>query len=148
MAENETTGTPIDYRDRYNEAQFKTLFRGIDKLEGKLDEILETLSAKASATTVQEMEKKVNELEKNHPACPAIKGLQKEFSDFKEKEFEPVKKATESAVFYDKHPGQLKMVMTGAAVLVVVYILSMIPAYYMFKKLNSEFATAKIENTK
>lgn len=125
---------------------YKTLLNErFDRLNEKIDELKETAETKASSTFVNEIDKRLKAVESTHIPCATVVQLGKDFVKFKEEEFKPVKDATEPAVFYKKYPKQLKMVLIGGAVLLLVGLLGVGSSWLMFRKAAKEIVQQKTE---
>lgn len=127
MAKKTNPTSKEEWKDAYFEEKFKTV-------NGKLDELKDVMLTKASSTRVNEMADDICHLKKNK---------------VDRSEFEPIQKATEGAVYFGKHPQQLKMVVIGALVVVVISVLTLVPSFLMLRKYSTELKNIeKTEKTK
>jgi hypothetical protein len=131
MSQNESVISD-DYKELLNER--------FNRLNEKIDELKEITETKASSTFVEGLDKRLRTVEESHTPYATVQQITKDFNKFKEEEFKPVKEATEPAVFYHKYPKQLKMMLIGAAVLVLIGLLSMGTSVLVIRRAAKEIA--------
>lgn len=122
---------PTKTKEELQEALYQERF---DRLDEKLDDIKDMLGNKASAGSVFRLEQKVKTLEESHIPCATVMIVKKQMEDI-EKELQPMREAVDGAIYFNKHPNQLKALIAGAIVLI---FLSVVPSWLIWQtyKLN------------
>ena len=131
-----------------------------DRLDEKLDDIKDMLVGKASAGSVFRLEQRVSAIEQSHIPCASVVLVQREVSEMKaaivrkeefetlRKELEPIKQATDSAVYFYKHPGQLKAVIVGAVVIFLITSVSTVASGLLVRKMAKEVRVEMTQKAK
>lgn len=131
----------------------------LDRINEKLDDLKDLLHEKASSGSVQRLENRVHGLETAHIPCASVMLVQKEVSEMKDKfasktefeglkkEFEPIKTATESTVFFSQHPKLFKMVLIGAFVLLLISAIGLMPSWFMWRRWKTDMKLIEVQKT-
>ena len=133
--------TPKKTAEEYKEMYFEERFQQVN---AKLDDLKELIVLKASTTSVLRLEGRIQQMEISHIPCSTVILVKKQVEDL-EKEFKPVKEATDGAVYFTKHPKQLKMVVIGAVFLLIISIISLLPSWFMWRSYNLNLKKAQTE---
>ena len=132
--------TAEEYKDLYFEEKF-------DAIGDKLDDIKDIVMSKASSSFVQRVEDRVRMLEQTHIPCASVVLVQREVHEMQDKfalkeefeqlkrDFEPIKNATDGAVYFSRHPKQLRMLVIGA---IILFIASIFPTWMTWRKFAQE----------
>jgi hypothetical protein len=108
-----------------------------DRLDEKLDDIKDMLGNKSSAGSVYRLEEKVKALEESHIPCASLMLVKKEVEDLK-LSIKPVIDAADGAVYFAKHPTQLKMVILGGILLLFISAAGIVPSVILWKRYTAD----------
>jgi len=148
-----------EYKDKYFEEKFRGVEKGFENIDRSLGEIKDLISMKASAGAVHRLEQRISNLEQAHIPCASVVLVQKEVSDMKDKfvmksdfdklksDVDPIKIATESTVFFHKHPKLFKMVLIGAFVLLLISAIGLMPSWFMWKRWKADMRVIEAQRT-
>ena len=129
--------TPEELQDQLFQERF-------DRFDEKLDDIKDMLGNKATAGSVYRLETRMKNLEDSHIPCATVMIVKKQLEEM-ELKIAPVIEATDGAVYFTKHPAQLKMVIAGALVLLVIYAVGLVPSWLMWRRYALDKQVQKTE---
>jgi hypothetical protein len=129
--------TPEELQEQLYQERF-------DRLDEKLDDIKDLLGNKASSSSLLRLEQKVRTLEESHIPCATVMIVKKQLDDM-EKEFRPIKEATDSAVYFAKHPKQLRLLILGALLLLIFSVVGLLPSWFMWRTYTLNVKKAQTE---
>ena len=119
-----------EYREKYLEEKFK----GIND---KLDTIID--NAKDETMKRHELDRRVRDIEKVQMICPVntiVDSFEKHKAQNKD-EIEKLKKTTEDLDYYKRNPAQLRYLMIGAGLSIILSLaIALFSIYNLYKQSN------------